>query len=113
MNSIKADFSWERKGRMVSLIVGFCQMESQNLMAADLVCGLWCLPVVWERVVQLAGEKVRVLRALHVDDEHLLQVGVLVFVIPPALHQFRGKLNLTGSLCILYYCSFPQFMLDY
>ena len=52
------------------------------------------LPFIIESFPQFPGKKVWIIIVTHVDEKHLLQLGIIKSALPPALHHQHGQLQI-------------------
>ena len=52
------------------------------------------IPFIVESFAQLPGKKVWIIVVAHVDEKHLLQLGIIKSALPPTLHHQHGKLRI-------------------
>ena len=52
------------------------------------------IPFIIESFAQLSGKKVWIIVVAHVDEKHLLQLGIIKSALPPTLHHQDGKLQI-------------------
>ena len=52
------------------------------------------LPFIIESFPQLPGKKVWIIVVTHIDEKHLLQLGIIKSTLPPALNHQDGQLQI-------------------